>query len=118
MVLCARAVGRAFRQSGLRQSGQHGAFGRLPFPVGNAPCRVSGAVEASSPDMELPSFPVLECCRIGLLRRVAMAGLLRVFQLAAKARLTSCPQLLLLIIDLSSAMGWDVNQSTEETSVF
>lgn len=81
----------------LLQSGQHGSCGSLLFHMGrNGPCWVSGAAETSPPRMELPPFPALECCRIALLGLVAFAGLIRVFQLAAKAPWTSCPQLLLI----------------------
>lgn len=110
----AKAIGRVFPPSWLLQSGQLGGFELLLFHVGNGPCWVPGAGETSPPSMELPPFPVLECCRIGLPRLVAIAGFTLVFQLAAKAPLTSSPQLLL--IDLSPGMCWDVNQSIEESS--
>ena len=100
----ARAIRPVFH-GWLLPSGQHGSFGSLLFHMGrNSPCWVSGAAETSLPTMELPPFPPLECCRIVLLRLVAFAGLILVFQLAAKAPRTSCPQLLLINLSFDNGL--------------
>lgn len=80
------------------------------FSLGKGWCPLSGAVTISPrvplPQHWPPPFWALECCQIGLLRRIALVGYDSGLEVAIQAWLASCPQPLL------TDTHEDVNQST------